>query len=85
MPIAPIIKHRPQNLMPLCHLGQRHTIAMAFFNDPYSSHRMTKVRNLPGVRRQGFWNQRQLKLSESSGSSGWLYYAACLRYCKRRA
>ena len=47
--------------MPLCHLGQRHAIAMAFFNDPYSPHRMTTVRNLPGVRRQGFF-----------GTKGWL-------------
>lgn len=32
--IAPIIKHRPRNLMPPGNLGQRHAVALAFLNDP---------------------------------------------------
>lgn len=34
VPIAPVPKHRPRNLMPPRHLGQRHAIAMAFLNNP---------------------------------------------------
>ena len=34
MPIAPVTKHRPPNLMTPRHLGQRHVITMAFLDNP---------------------------------------------------